>query len=193
MLNPVAIILAAGQGSRFRAAAGADQDKLLAPCRGLSGDERPVLEHVLINLAERTRRRLVITRPQSTRIISLARAYGCEVLLLESAGMGDSLAAAVAASTEASGWLVLLGDMPFIAGATLDAVLAAMAAERIAVPKDADGFGHPVGFGRGFGASLQALSGDQGARKLFTPVSLIAVSVTDPGIYRDVDIPANLL
>lgn len=193
MHDPVAVILAAGQGSRFRALAGSDQDKLLAPCHGLTGDQRPVLEHVLLNLAGRVDRRLVITRPQSTRIIALARAHGCEVLLLESPGMGDSLAAAVAASADACGWLVLLGDMPFIAPATLEAVLASMSEEGIAVATGARGYGHPVGFGRAFGASLRALSGDQGARRLFTPDCLIEVQVSDTGIYRDIDMPGQLL
>jgi molybdenum cofactor cytidylyltransferase len=193
MISPVAIILAAGQGSRFRAAAGLDQDKLLAPCRGVTGEERSVLEHVLRNLGDRIQRRLVVTRPQSTQVISIAHAYGCEVLLLDSTGMGDSLAAAVAGSVEASGWLVVLGDMPFIAGATLDAVIQAMTEEGIAVATGQDGYGHPVGFGRGFGVSLQALKGDQGARKLFMPGRVTEVPVADPGIYRDIDIPANLL
>ena len=41
--NVGAIILAAGQGSRFRQVAGADQDKLLALCKGRDGVVRPVL------------------------------------------------------------------------------------------------------------------------------------------------------
>jgi molybdenum cofactor cytidylyltransferase len=193
MNNPVAIILAAGQGSRFRIMAGDDQDKLLAPCRGLIDIERPVLEHVLINLGDCIERRLVITRPHSFDIIALAHAYDCEVLLLDSTGMGDSLAAAVAASAEASGWLVILGDMPFIAPATLDAVTSAMTEECVAVATGESGYGHPVGFGRKFGLSLQTLRGDQGARRLFSAECVTEVQVTDPGIYRDVDIPANLL
>lgn len=193
MSNPVAIILAAGQGSRFRAGAGFDQDKLLALCCGLTGDERPVLEHVLMNLGNRLGRRLVITRPRNTTVIAMARAYGCEVLLLDSTGMGDSLAAAVTASADASGWLVMLGDMPFIASATLDAVINAMTEESIAVATGEAGYGHPVGFGRGFGVSLQALQGDQGARRLFNTERVTEVPVMDPGIYRDIDVPAHLI
>ncbi len=193
MTTTVALILAAGQGSRFRAAAGPDQNKLLAPCQGLTDCLRPVLEHALINLADCVPRRILITRPDSPEIITLARTYDCEVLTIASAGMGDSLAAGVAASAEAAGWLVLLGDMPFIQPATLEAVLAAMAEDRIAVPVGPQGFGHPVGFGRSLGAALQALSGDQGARRLFAGQQVIEVATGDLGIYRDIDIPANLL
>ena len=45
-MTVTAIVLAAGQGSRFRAEAGADQDKLLADCVGLDGVTRPVIELV---------------------------------------------------------------------------------------------------------------------------------------------------
>ncbi len=45
-----AIVLAAGQGSRFRAEAGADQDKLLALLQVRDGVTRPVIEQVLLNL-----------------------------------------------------------------------------------------------------------------------------------------------
>ena len=82
-----AIVLAAGQGSRFRAAAGADQDKLLADCIGLDGVTRPVIEQVLMNLPGRVVRRWLVTSPDRLAVIRLAKAYGCEVLLLESAGM----------------------------------------------------------------------------------------------------------
>jgi molybdenum cofactor cytidylyltransferase len=192
MPNPVAIILAAGQGSRFRAMAGNDQNKLLAPCRGLSGIERPVLEHVLINLGKRIERRLVITRPQSTDVIALARAYDCEVLLLDSSGMGDSLAAAVAASAEASGWLVVLGDMPFIHPDTYLQVVQSIQAERIVVPVFNTFPGHPVGFGQTFIKPLSALRGDRGARGLCEADKVIQLSVEDAGIHRDIDLPTAL-
>ncbi|MFX3960297.1 hypothetical protein ACJBX5_10585, partial [Streptococcus suis] len=59
-----AIVLAAGQGSRFRAEAGADQDKLLAACVGLDGVSRPVIEQVLRNLPERVVTRWLVTSPE---------------------------------------------------------------------------------------------------------------------------------
>jgi len=185
-----AIVLAAGQGSRFRAEAGADQDKLLAACVGLDGVIRPVIEQVLVNLPATLVERWVVTSPERLEVIRLADAHGCKVLLLESAGMGDSIAAAVAASASADGWLVVLGDMPFIRSATIERVLADP--ENITVPVHAGQYGHPVAFGRVFGPALMALTGDRGAKPLFAQAQVRGVQVDDPGVLWDVDVPQRL-
>ncbi|MGC5700398.1 nucleotidyltransferase family protein [Pseudomonas sp. NFXW11] len=190
---PAAVILAAGQGSRFRQVAGADQDKLLAACRGRDGVVRPVLEQVLLNLPPGLERRVLVTTAERGQVAELARAYACQVVLLESAGMGHSLAAAVAASEEAAGWLVLLGDMPFILPATVQQVIAAMTEAGICVPRLGTVLGHPVGFGRAYGKALQGLSGDRGAKPLFASGQVLEVSVTDPGVLWDVDRPEALV
>ncbi|QXI57977.1 nucleotidyltransferase family protein [Pseudomonas sp. OE 28.3] len=187
-----AIVLAAGQGSRFRAAAGADQDKLLADCIGLDGVTRPVIEQVLMSLPGRVVRRWLVTSPDRLAVIRLAKAYGCEVLLLESAGMGDSIAAAVAASGEADGWLVVLGDMPFIQPSTIERVVDAVQDDGISVPVQAGKYGHPVAFGRALGPRMMALSGDRGAKPLFAQASVQEVRVEDPGVLWDVDLPQAL-
>jgi molybdenum cofactor cytidylyltransferase len=185
-----AIVLAAGQGSRFRAEAG--QDKLLADCVGLDGVTRPVIEQVLLSLPTRIERRWVVTLPERHEVIRLARAYGCEVLLLESAGMGDSLAAAVAASGSADGWLVVLGDMPFIRSSSIERVSDGVKADGISVPVQAGQYGHPVAFGRALASGLKALSGDRGAKSLFARAAVHEVVVDDPGVLWDVDVPQSL-
>lgn len=190
---PCAIILAAGQGSRYRQAAGRDQDKLLAPCRGRDGVLRPVLEQVLVNLPVEMPRRVLVTTPGRPQVAALARAYGCQVLLLDSLGMGQSLAAAVAASADAGGWLILLGDMPFILPSSVTRVIEGLTEEGISVPRRGDDLGHPVGFGRAYGVALQGLSGDRGARCLFAPGKVVEVSVNDPGVVWDVDRPEALV
>ncbi|NBF01308.1 NTP transferase domain-containing protein [Pseudomonas sp. Fl5BN2] len=190
---PSAVILAAGQGRRYRQAAGADQDKLLAPCRGRDGVVRSVLEQVLVNLPAQVLRRVLVTTADRPQVADLARAYGCQVLLLDSAGMGHSLAAAVAACADADGWLVLLGDMPFILPSTVRQVIEALTEDGISVPRLGADLGHPVGFGRAYGAALQGLSGDRGARLLFASGSVIEVPVTDPGVVWDVDLPQALI
>ncbi|MGY2176096.1 MULTISPECIES: nucleotidyltransferase family protein [Pseudomonas] len=189
-MTVTAIVLAAGQGSRFRAEAGADQDKLLVDCVGLDGVVRPVIEQVLVNLPERVVRRWVVTSPDRADVIRLAEAYGCDVLLLRSAGMGDSIAAAVAATGEADGWLVVLGDMPFIRAASIERVIEGL--EGISVPVYAGQYGHPVAFARMYGPALMALTGDRGARPLFERPALREVQVEDPGVLWDVDVPSRL-
>lgn len=191
-MTVTAIVLAAGQGSRFRAEAGADQDKLLADCVGRDGVTRPVIEQVLMNLPERVVKRWLVTSPERTQVIRLAKTYGCEVLLLESAGMGDSLAAAVAASGSADGWLVVLGDMPFIQTASIELVIDGLEEGGISVPVQEGQYGHPVAFNRTSGPGLMALTGDRGAKPLFAQAMVREVSVDDPGVLWDVDLPQSL-
>lgn len=192
MTGITVIILAAGQGSRFRAQAGADQDKLLAPCMGRDGITRPVIEQVLMNLPPAVARRWLVTAPDRTDVIRLAKEHGCEVLLLRSPGMGDSIAAAVAASGPSAGWLVVLGDMPFILPTSIGQVIAGLEDDSISVPVHAGQYGHPVGFGRSFAAALMALTGDRGAKPLFAQATVQEVAVDDPGVLWDVDVPALL-
>ncbi|MGH2424361.1 nucleotidyltransferase family protein [Pseudomonas sp. C 49-2] len=191
-MTVTAIVLAAGQGSRFRAEAGADQDKLLADCVGLDGVVRPVIEQVLVNLPECVVKRWVVTAPDRTDVIRLAETYGCEVLLLRSAGMGDSIAAAVAASGPADGWLVVLGDMPFIRSSSIERVIDGLEEGGISVPLQNGRYGHPVAFGQALGAGLMALTGDRGARPLFAQATVREVPVDDPGVLWDVDLPQSL-
>jgi len=186
-MSVAVIVLAAGQGSRFRAAAGADQDKLLADCVGRDAVVRPVIEQVLVNLPVCAVKRVVVTSPDRLDVIRLAQAHGCEVLQLCSAGMGDSIAAAVAASGSSDGWLVVLGDMPFILPSSIERVLARV--DGISVPVHAGQYGHPVAFGRAFGPALMALKGDRGAKSLFAQGEVREVQVNDPGVLWDVDLP----
>jgi molybdenum cofactor cytidylyltransferase len=187
-----AIVLAAGQGSRFRAVAAAGQDKLLADCVGLDGMTRPVVEQVLVNLPATVVERWVVTSPDRHEVIRLAEACGCKVLLLRSAGMGDSIAAAVAASAAADGWLVVLGDMPFIRSSSIEQVIDGLEEGGISVPMQDGQYGHPVAFSQAFGPGLMALTGDRGAKPLFAHAAVRQVQVNDPGVLWDVDLPHSL-
>lgn len=193
------IVLAAGQGRRYRKIAGADQDKLLARCVGRDGVERPVLEHVLLNLHGVVDSLVLVTRTDRHAVIDLGRRYGCELVQLDSPGMGDSLAAGVAASMVHqpggggwAGWLIALGDMPFILPESIQQLLRAVQDEHICVPVQDGQFGHPVLFANAYGPALRALSGARGAKGLFRPERLCEIQVSDPGVLWDVDTPARL-
>lgn len=187
-----AIILAAGTGSRFRQIAGPDKDKLLADCTGRDGAVRSVIEQVLVNLPASLERRVLVTSKDRPQAIRMAQAYGCDVVELESPGLGDSIAAGVQACPELDGWLMVLGDMPFILPSSIEQVVAGIRADGISVPVLAGEYGHPVGFGRGFGPKLMALTGDRGAKVLFAGAQVVEVPVDDPGVTWDVDVPEAL-
>ena len=187
------IVLAAGQGSRYRQVAGADKDKLLADCTGRDGAVHSVIEQVLVNLPASLSSRVLVTTDDRPQVARMAQAYGCDIVLIESTGMGDSIAAGVAAGAQLSGWLIVLGDMPFILPSTIEQVVTGMADEVISVPVQGGEYGHPVGFGRAFGPALMALSGDRGAKGLFATGTVVEVAVDDPGVLWDVDTPERLV
>ncbi|WP_085578129.1 MULTISPECIES: nucleotidyltransferase family protein [unclassified Pseudomonas] len=188
------IVLAAGEGRRFREVAGADKDKLLADCTGRDGAVRSVIEQVLVNLPAELDRRVLVTTEARPQAMRMAQAYGCDIVSIESTGMGDSIAAGVAACPDLDGWLIVLGDMPFILPSSIEQVVAAVADDGVSVPVFNGEFGHPVGFGHAFGPKLQALSGDRGARRLFEQGRMVVeVAVDDPGVLWDIDVPQALL
>ena len=186
------IILAAGSGSRFRRIAGPDKDKLLADCTGRDGAVRSVIEQVLVNLPAALEKRLLVTSKDRPQAIRMAQAYGCDFVELDSPGLGDSIAAGVRACPDLDGWLMVLGDMPFILPSSIEQVVAGIVADGISVPVLAGEYGHPVGFGRGFGPKLMALTGDRGAKVLFAGAQVLEIPVDDPGVTWDVDVPEAL-
>lgn len=182
-----AILLAAGRATRFGA------DKLLHPL----ADGTPVALAAARSLAAALPGALAVVNADSVELARLLEAAGLEVSVCPRAhaGMGTSLAWGVSQTPAADGWLIALGDMPFIAPATLRAVAAAVHGPlTIAAPLVGGRRGHPVAFGRGHGPALRQLSGDTGARALLRahPESLRLVACDDPGVLRDIDLPAHL-
>lgn len=106
-------------------------------------------------------------------------------------GMGHSLASGIRAlhRSPACAVAILLGDMPWIAASSLQALAAAAHSQRIVVPCYAGIRGHPVVFGRHFWPQLALCQGDQGARAVIKAHTSVcdAVHVDDPAILRDVD------
>ncbi|WPN59559.1 nucleotidyltransferase family protein [Pseudomonas sp. P9_31] len=188
------IVMAAGQGSRFRQVAGDDKDKLLVDCTARDGvTVHSVIEQVLVNLPAALEKRVLVTTAERPQVIRMAQAYGCEIVRIESTGLGDSIAAGVAACSQLDGWLIMLGDMPFILPSSIEQVAANVADDAISVPVHEGQYGHPVGFGRSFGPELMALTGDQGAKSLFVQARVVEVAVEDPGVLWDVDVPETLV
>ena len=182
------LILAAGAGSRFRAAGGGD--KLQATLPGPS--ELTVLQATFRLWHGLGLPCLAVVSDSALWRAALARQEGLAVLSLPTTGMGDSLAAAVRRTPEASGWLVALGDMPFVQPATVRQLLELQHPERIVVPTHQGRRGHPVLFGRNFAAALTELAGDEGAKRLLREGSVLEREVADVGIHHDIDTPTDL-
>jgi molybdenum cofactor cytidylyltransferase len=73
---------------------------------------------------------IAVVRPGSAETAAALKDAGCEVVVCENAadGMGASLACAAREAGEADGYLVALGDMPFVRRTTIAAVRDALAA-----------------------------------------------------------------
>ena len=89
-------------------------------------------------------------------------------------------------------------DMPWVRPDTIRRIADAPPDAPIVVPVfQPDGApapvdGHPVRFSAALLPELAALGGDRGARVLFARHPVRRLPVTDPGIVRDVDTPADL-
>jgi len=138
-----------------------------------------------------------VTRPGAAAAAQALAAEGCEVVVCENAaaGMGASLACATRAAGAVEGYLVALGDMPFVRPSSIAAVRDALAAgAALAAPYWRMRRGHPVGIAARFRAELEALAGDEGAKRLLAvhEDELVKVPVGDPGVLRDIDRPSDL-
>lgn len=165
MNSPVVLVLASGRGERFIASGGTGS-KLQALLAG-----KPVLEWTL----------------------DAVKASGLAWHLEDQghAGMGDSIAAAVRATEDAQGWLILPGDLPLIQPASLRAVADALSQHAAAMPRHRGRQGHPVGFARTCREQLLALGGPQGAAAIVrhhaAAQQVIELELEDEGIVIDID------
>lgn len=177
------LVMAAGFSRRFKESGG--EHKLLA-----SLHDKPVLQHTLEHAVATGLDVFVVTRPEDASIQAIIPA-GCAVIC-DSEGIGDSIAAGVKASADYDGWLITLGDMPFL---TVESMLAVADALHRAplVRAEVDGEpGHPVGFQRVFYPALISLTGDTGARALLKRAPCQAVKLTDRGCVLDIDSCSDL-
>lgn len=159
--QPTVLVLASGRGERF-AASGGTTHKLQALLGG-----QTVLQ----------------------RTLAAVRASGLPWHLEQRGlpGMGDSIAAAVAATADAAGWLVLPADLPLVRCETLQAVARALLDHSVVVPVFEGQRGHPVGFGPVCGPDLRNLKGNRGGAQVISAWGAMELIVNDPGIGFDID------
>ncbi len=185
--SAVAVLLAAGAGSRFGGG------KLLHPLE----DGVAIAAHAARSLIGAGLSVTAVVRPGDFPVAELLEQEGCEVTVCPEAarGMGVSLAHGVRATKDAGGWIVALADMPRIKPETIARVVQALAAgAEIAAPEYQGDRGHPVGFSHRFLHELQGLTGDSGARAIVqrNQARVRLIDCDDPGILLDIDRRADL-
>lgn len=157
--------------------AGSSVDKLDAPFKTQAGCHT-VLQHV-IHAAQASGLPWHVVKREDTAHLAVQ-------------GMGSSIAVGVGATREATGWLVLPGDLPLIRPASLRAVAQALQAHSTVVPMVRGQAGHPVGFDAACRADLLGLVGDQGARSILLQHPPHRLMLDDIGCTWDVDTPELL-
>lgn len=180
--EPVAVVLAAGLSKRFGKA-----NKLLSLVDG-----EPVIHRLVRSVIEAGFPVLVVTGHEADEVErSLESLPGVRFVRNDRfvEGMGSSIACGVAASPNASGWLIVPGDMPRLTPATLRKVasnqqpkdIAACRVGKISLP--------PCFFGRSYFDALVALTGDHGAKRiLMSNVALVRLIDANPGELEDADL-----
>jgi len=186
-LNIVGLLLAAGSATRF----GSDKLRHALP-HGVA-----IAVQAARHLKSEVPRVIAVVKPGAQELASHLKSEGCEIVVCDNAaeGMGASLACAARAAGEAEGYLVALGDMPFVRPTTIAAVRDALAGgAALVAPYFRARRGHPVGISNRFLKELLALKGDEGAKQLLAAheSELVKIPVGDPGVIRDIDTPEDL-
>ena len=155
-------------------------------------------------------RALLAGKPVLQHVLDAVRASGLPWHVEDAGhpGMGDSIAAAVQATRDANGWLILPGDLPLIEAVTLRLLADALAAgltdeltdglqgaaekHQVVIPVCNGQRGHPVGFSAACRASLLSLTGNQGAARVISSYKATEIAVNDIGCVTDVDTVQDL-
>jgi molybdenum cofactor cytidylyltransferase len=188
------IVLAAGLGSRYTGA-GHKLTQLLADQD--DGNAAAVLSLTLRH-AIATRLPVVVVTTAELAPLAHEDVAARDVVVVPAAapmrgrGMGDSIAAGVAARAGTSGWLLLPADMPRVKPGTLLAVARALEHHPVAFAQHQGRRGHPVGFAAELYSELIGLTGDEGARRLVARYPSVPVEVDDPGVLIDIDTAEDL-
>lgn len=198
MNDIAAIILAAGEASRFRAAAGEQgpQTKLVALHQG-----KPLVRHVAEAALTAGLAPVVAVTGHARDHVAQALS-GLDLAHVQNdayaTGMASSLKAGMAAlPSHVRGFVVLLGDMPLVSAALIralvDAYLADPQADAI-VPVLAGERGNPVLLSQRMAARIMQLSGDAGARKILQDpgLNIVEMPVADEAARIDIDTPQAL-
>ena len=190
--------LAAGEASRFRAAAGAGGPvtKLVAQHEG-----KALVRHVAEAAIDAGLAPVIVVTGHAEEAVADALA-GLDVTLVRNpdyaSGMASSLKAGLGAAPAVDAALVLLGDMPLVSASLIARLVHAFRDKPQAaavLPIHAGVRGNPVLLSSALFPDLARLTGDAGARQILRgrDADVVEVEVDEPAARLDVDTPDALL
>jgi molybdenum cofactor cytidylyltransferase len=190
MSGPIVVVLAAGRGTRFQG-----PEHKLGQALGSSSVLGTTLRRVLAS-----RLPMVVVTTAGLAEVARHSVAARDIVLLpevgssssEPLGMGFSIASGVGARPDATGWLILPGDMPMVLPGTLAAVARELHHHTVVYAQHRGQRAHPVGFAAELFSELIALTGDEGAKRLVARYPAHGVEVNDPGVLIDIDTAADL-
>ncbi|MDC1311676.1 nucleotidyltransferase family protein [Burkholderiales bacterium] len=184
------ILLAAGIGRRF------GSQKLLAKLP--SGV--PVAVASWRNLKAAHDNSFAVIRHTDRLVKSLFEEENIPFVICNDAhlGMSRSLLTGIESSLQSSGWIIALGDMPFVNPKTIQRITLGMsdvAHKKIFRPTYHERTGNPVGLKFELLEELRTLQGDEGAREMIKRDSsrVHHIPVKDQGIIKDIDTQQDLI
>jgi molybdenum cofactor cytidylyltransferase len=192
-----AVLLAAGQSSRFRAEGGSGPSKLVETLNG-----KPIVRLAAEAALAAKARPIVVVTGYARNSIEAALAdlnVGIVFNAKFASGLASSLSVGLSAMPpDVMGALVLLGDMPQVGAPLIDALIDAFLARDgalAAAPLWDRRRGNPMLLGRGLFEAAMRLEGDEGARRLVGALGagqLVEIEASDMGATFDIDTPGDL-
>lgn len=189
----VGILLAAGFSRRF-----GPSNKLLQPLP----DGTLIAQAAAKKLIEAIPTSVAVVRSENKLLADLLEDEGLKVCFCSDhdTEMANSLSVAIKFASGFSGsndgYVIALGDMPYIDSQTILAVASKLTeGASIVVPTHQGKRGHPVGFSAKYRAELESLEGDEGARSIIKryPDGITFLELGDAGVLVDIDTAADLI
>jgi len=180
------IILAAGQSVRF------GSQKMMHP---IANGKAMLLN--TIELFQSMFDKVVVITNQEQVLIELVRASSASLIQNDKGhlGMSESLKLGIENTSPSRGWLIALGDMPYLNASTIYSIVESLKENRIVRPHYQGKAGNPVAFGLEFRSQLLEINGDQGAKQVVArnQAKLVDIEINDTGIWQDIDRPQDIL
>jgi molybdenum cofactor cytidylyltransferase len=185
------VVLAAGLSKRF------GSPKM---CQALS-DGQPMIVASIARYAEIFHQVFVVVDDADHQLESLLESHSADLPMVgvrsnnSAQGMSQSLIAGIHGAENASGWMIALGDMPYLQTDTIAKLRALSCATNIIIPRCHGRVGNPVVFGADFKTALLALKGDQGGKPVTRANAdqVVYLDVDDEGVLQDIDYPSAIL